>query len=62
MQNTLTLSRNACAISPNELEKMCASKKACRTAGHPDELTTATAIAPKKTTVLTSAIATPRAP
>jgi hypothetical protein len=62
MQNTFTLSRNARRISPNELLKMCASKNACRTAGQPDELTTSATAAPKKTIVLATAIATPRAP
>ena len=62
MQNTFTFSRKAVAISPNELLKMCASKNALRTSGQPDELTTATTTAPKKTMVLASAIATPRAP
>jgi hypothetical protein len=41
---------------------MCASKKAWRTAGQPDELTTSATTPPKKTIVLAIAIATPRTP
>src|SRR2546421_8637172 len=62
MQKTRTLSRKACAISPKESPKIFPSKKARRTAGHPDELTTATTTSVAKTMVLTSAIATPRVP
>ena len=62
MQKIFTFSRNAWTISPKESTKMCRLKNACRTAGQPAELTTATTTRVTKTAVLASAIATPRAP
>jgi hypothetical protein len=62
MQKILTFSRNACAISPNDWSKICGLKNASRTAGQPADVTTAMMTSAAKTTVLASAIATPRAP
>jgi hypothetical protein len=58
MQKIFTFVRNAEAISPNELVKMPPSRNARRNSGHPAALTTSAPTAPKKTTVLTTAIAT----
>jgi len=62
MQKTRTFSQNARRISGNESPKISVSKNASRTAGQPDDETTAATNAPTKTAVLASAIATPRAP
>ena len=62
MQKIFTLTRNADAISPNELVKTVRSKNACLNSGHPGELTTSSAIPPKKTTELTTAMTTARPP
>jgi hypothetical protein len=57
-----TLRRKASAISGNESLKTAPLKKASRTSGHPGDVTTTTTMAAKRTTVLTSAIATEREP
>jgi hypothetical protein len=62
MQKIFTFVRNAEAISPIEPVKIPPSKNARRNSGQPAELTTRATTAPKKTTVLTTAIATARRP
>ena len=62
MQKIFTLSRNARAISGNELVNSSQSKKVDLTSGQPGECVTTTATTAKKTTVLASATATPRRP
>jgi hypothetical protein len=62
MQKIFTFVRKAEAISPNEPVKIPPSRNARRNSGQPAELTTTAATAPKKTTVLTTAIPTARRP
>jgi hypothetical protein len=62
MEKIFTFVRKAEPISPNDPVKMPPSKNARLNSGQPDELTTSAMNAPKKTTVLTSAIATARRP
>src|SRR5262245_1627220 len=62
MQKILTLTRKAEAISPKESRKIFPLKKASLNWGHPAELTTSATTAPKKTSVLRTAMATPRPP
>src|SRR3990170_694195 len=54
--------QNFSRIFPRESQKTCGSKNASLMAGQPEEFTTARPSAVKNTTVLTTAIHTPRAP
>src|SRR5262249_5265284 len=62
MQKIFTLSRNARAISGIDLQNSSQLKNVVRTSGQPGACVTTTTRTTKKTTVLASAIATPRGP
>ena len=57
-----TFRQNFSTILGNASAKISGSKNASLISGQPEEVTTAKTITPKNTIVLTTAIATPRAP